>query len=166
MLVSISVTASAGNPDHEIKAPILHETQGFRLQTWRLQDEMGLAHTRTTYSDRKSPSKAYRLWVNDLWEKRLKKVKARYKEWKQQFAYGVWDELAICETGGNWQHYNSTYQGGLGFYHGSWDAYKPPGFPADAHIATREQQIVVGQRILDDVGWGAWPACSIRLGLR
>ena len=58
------------------------------------------------------------------------------------------------------------YQGGLGFYHGSWDAYRPRRFPRDANLASREQQIVVGKRILADVGWGAWPACSIRLGLR
>ena len=46
------------------------------------------------------------------------------------------------------------------------DAYRPRRFPRDAHLASREQQIVVGKRILADVGWGAWPACSIRLGLR
>lgn len=78
----------------------------------------------------------------------------------------VWDRLAECETGGNWRHHNSTYQGGLGFYHGSWDAYRPRRFPRDAHLASRTQQIVVGKRILADVGWGAWPACSILLGLR
>jgi hypothetical protein len=84
----------------------------------------------------------------------------------------VWNALAVCETGGNWRHYNSTYQGGLGFYHGSWDAYTPRawvirwGFPTDAHRATKAQQIKIAHRIQHDVGWGAWPACSLRLGLR
>ena len=57
-------------------------------------------------------------------------------------------------------------KGGLGFYRGSWDAYRPRGFPREAYLATREEQIAVGKRIRADVGWGAWPACSIRLGLR
>ena len=78
----------------------------------------------------------------------------------------TWTALANCETGGNWQHRNSTYQGGLGFYYGSWDAYRYRGMPHEAYNATRRQQIKVAHRIQHDVGWGAWPACSDRLGLR
>ena len=33
-------------------------------------------------------------------------------------------------------------------------------------VATPAEQVTVGKRIRDDVGWGAWPACSLRLGLR
>lgn len=90
----------------------------------------------------------------------------RPREGRRRARRTVWDRLARCETGGNWKHRNSTYQGGLGFHHRSWDAYRPRRFPAEAYLATREQQIVVAKRILADVGWGAWPACSIRLGLR
>lgn len=102
----------------------------------------------------------YRLWVQSVWKARL--VRAQRLAVRDT----VWDRLAECETGGNWRHRTPTYQGGLGFYHGSWDAYRPRRFPREAYLATREEQIAVGKRILADVGWGAWPACSVRLGLR
>ena len=35
-----------------------------------------------------------------------------------------------------------------------------------AHQASREEQIVVAERVLAQQGWGAWPACSRKLGLR
>lgn len=148
----------------KVRAPILAATNEARRDVWRIERLLLRPLTRTNYSDRKPhASRAYRLWVRDLWLDRLAKLRPAYRE---AFAPGVWDRLAVCETGGNWQHYNSTYQGGLGFYHGSWDAYRPAGWPSDAHYATREEQIVVGRIILNAVGWEAWPACSIRLGLR
>ena len=35
-----------------------------------------------------------------------------------------------------------------------------------AHNASREEQIRIAEKVLADVGWGAWPACSRKLGLR
>jgi hypothetical protein len=146
------------------RAPILAQTNTARAEVWRMQRLLLRPLTRTNYSDRREhASRAYRLWVRDLWRTRVAELRPTYRE---AFGPGVWDSLAVCETGGNWQHVNSTYQGGLGFYHGSWDAYRPRGWPADAHRASREEQIAVGRLILSDVGWSAWPACSIRLGLR
>lgn len=86
--------------------------------------------------------------------------------------YGVWDRLAQCESHGEWDygpHSNwgsGIYEGGLQFHPNTWDAYKLAGYPAAAYQATREQQIVVGERVLAAQGWGAWPACSRELGLR
>ena len=56
------------------------------------------------------------------------------------------------------------YSGGFGFAHSSWRAYGGSGDRAVGH--SREEQIAVAKRILADVGWGAWPACSKKLGLR
>ena len=39
-------------------------------------------------------------------------------------------------------------------------------FAPDAYLASREQQIVVAERVLASQGWGAWPGCSSKLGLR
>src|SRR5690606_19052729 len=37
---------------------------------------------------------------------------------------GVWDQLAQCESGGNWSiNTGSGYYGGLQFNKGTWDAY-------------------------------------------
>lgn len=78
----------------------------------------------------------------------------------------VWDRLAQCEAGGNWASTVGTYEGGLQFHPSTWDAYKPAGYPGAAYEASREQQIAVGELVLADQGWGAWPACSRKLGLR
>ena len=78
-----------------------------------------------------------------------------------------WDRLAQCEAGGNW-HINTGngYYGGLQFNAGTWRAYGGGEFAALPHQATRAQQIAVAERTLAGQGWGAWPACSARLGLR
>lgn len=78
----------------------------------------------------------------------------------------VWDRLAACESGGDWASTVGQYEGGLQFHPGTWDAYKPNGYPEAAYEASRAQQILVAERVLADQGWGAWPACSAKLGLR
>jgi len=76
----------------------------------------------------------------------------------------VWDRLAQCESGGNWAiNTGNGYSGGLQFLHSSWRAY---GGSGQAWQHSRAEQIAVAERILADVGWGAWPACSRKLGLR
>lgn len=77
-----------------------------------------------------------------------------------------WDRLAQCEAGGNW-HINTGngYYGGLQFSAGTWRAHGGGEFAPLPHQATREQQIAVAERTLAAQGWGAWPACSARLGL-
>ncbi len=80
-------------------------------------------------------------------------------------ANSVWDRLAQCETGQRWNTDSVPgYSGGLGFLHSSWRAYGGRGSRAAGH--SREEQIAVAKRILADVGWQAWPACSRKLGLR
>ena len=82
-------------------------------------------------------------------------------------ATSAWDRLAGCESGGNWDiNTGNGYYGGLQFLGATWNAYGGTEFAARADLATRDQQIVVAERIREDVGFGAWPACSRRLGLR
>lgn len=78
----------------------------------------------------------------------------------------VWDRLAVCEAGGNWASTVGLYEGGLQFHPDTWDAYKPAGYPEAAYQASRDQQILVAERVLAQQGWAAWPACSRKLGLR
>lgn len=58
-----------------------------------------------------------------------------------------WDAVAVCETGGNWQMQGSSFSGGLGFANSTWDAYGGQEFASNAGLATREQQIIVAERI-------------------
>jgi uncharacterized protein YabE (DUF348 family) len=77
---------------------------------------------------------------------------------------GVWDQLAKCEAGGNWAiNTGNGYYGGLQFNLGTWKANGGSGLPSDA---SREQQIAVGERVQASQGWGAWPSCARKLGLR
>ena len=79
----------------------------------------------------------------------------------------VWDRLAQCESGGRWDYNGgSGYDGGLQFLPRTWTAYKPSGYPAYAWQASREQQIAVAVKVQSDQGWGAWPACTRKLGIR
>ncbi len=76
----------------------------------------------------------------------------------------VWDRLAGCEAGGNWSiNTGNGYYGGLQFSASSWRAVGGSGLP---HEASRETQIQMGERLKAKQGWGAWPACSRKLGLR
>ena len=82
-------------------------------------------------------------------------------------ADSVWDKVAQCESGQNWSiNTGNGYFGGLQFARQSWKAYGGTEYAELASEATREQQIVIAKKILDDVGWKAWPACSRKLGLR
>jgi LysM repeat protein len=75
----------------------------------------------------------------------------------------TWDQLAQCESGGNWAiNTGNGYYGGLQFNLGTWQANGGAGNPA---AASREAQIAVAERVLASQGWGAWPACSAQLGL-
>lgn len=76
----------------------------------------------------------------------------------------VWDQLAQCEAGGNWAtNTGNGYYGGLQFSASSWHAVGGSGLP---HQASRATQIAMGERLRASQGWGAWPACSAKLGLR
>jgi LysM repeat protein len=75
----------------------------------------------------------------------------------------VWDQLAQCESGGNWAiNTGNGFYGGLQFTLSSWQAVGGSGMP---NQASREEQIARGQILQSRQGWGAWPACSAKLGL-
>jgi hypothetical protein len=75
----------------------------------------------------------------------------------------IWDALADCESGGNWSiNTGNGYYGGLQFSLSSWRAVGGSGYP---HQHSKAEQIARGERLQDLQGWGAWPACSRKLGL-
>jgi len=79
----------------------------------------------------------------------------------------VWDSLAQCESGGNWaiDTGNGLY-GGVQLDQGSWlrnggGAYAP--LPSKA---TREQQILIAEKVRSARGFFPWSSCARKLGLR
>ena len=56
----------------------------------------------------------------------------------------VWDQLAQCESGGNWAiNTGNGYYGGLQFTLGTWQAYGGTGLPSQD---SRETQIAIAEQ--------------------
>ena len=78
----------------------------------------------------------------------------------------VWDDLAKCESGGNWSiNTGNGYYGGLQFSYSTWHGYDGGEFADYPHEATREEQIIVAERLRAARGYQPWPACRSKLGL-
>ena len=78
----------------------------------------------------------------------------------------TWDRLAQCESTGDWSiNTGNGYYGGLQFSSGTWKAFGGGEYASRADLASREQQIATAEKVLATQGWGAWPACSRKLGL-
>lgn len=71
-----------------------------------------------------------------------------------------WEAIAWCESGRQWglraTNRTGTYGGGLMIRDNVWRAYGGGEFAGTADQASKAEQIEVAERILDDVGWGAW----------
>lgn len=76
----------------------------------------------------------------------------------------VWDSLAACESGGNWSiNTGNGYYGGVQFSLATWRSVGGSGYP---HQASKAEQIKRAQILQARSGWGQWPACTAKLGLR
>lgn len=79
----------------------------------------------------------------------------------------AWDRLAQCESGGRWDvNTGNGFHGGLQFTPSTWRAFGGGAYAPVAYKASREQQIVVAERVLAGQGWNAWPVCSHKAGVR
>lgn len=79
----------------------------------------------------------------------------------------VWDALAQCEATGNWAiNTGNGFYGGVQFDAGTWLRWGGGKYAPRADLATREEQIDIAKKTLAAQGWGAWPACTSKLGLR
>ncbi|MGW7578842.1 transglycosylase family protein [Streptomyces sp. NPDC054765] len=72
-----------------------------------------------------------------------------------------WERIAACESNGRW-HINTGngYHGGLQIDLATWRAYGGDRYAPRADLATRAEQIVIGERIVRDRGLSAWPNCA------
>ena len=76
-----------------------------------------------------------------------------------------WSGVAQCESGGNWQiNTGNGYYGGLQFSSSTWLGYGGGNYAPRADLATPAQQIAIAEKVLGSQGWGAWPACTRKLG--
>jgi len=70
-----------------------------------------------------------------------------------------WDNVAQCESGQNWSHRpvtnsSGTYSGGLMIGHRWWNAHGGGEFASAPYLASKSQQIIVAERIVDANGDG------------
>jgi resuscitation-promoting factor RpfB len=79
----------------------------------------------------------------------------------------VWDELAECESGGDWSiNTGNGYYGGLQFDYDTWQSYGGGAYAEYPNEASREEQIAIAEKVRDATGgYGSWPACAAELGL-
>ena len=76
----------------------------------------------------------------------------------------VWGKLAQCESGGD-----PTTNTGNGFYGmyqftlETWQSLGGTGYPYEADAAT---QTAMAKKLQAQAGWGQWPGCADKLGLR
>ncbi|NEB80635.1 LysM peptidoglycan-binding domain-containing protein [Streptomyces sp. SID14478] len=75
-----------------------------------------------------------------------------------------WDQVAQCESGGNWSiNTGNGYTGGLQFSSSTWAAYGGTAYASSADQASKAQQISVAEKVLAAQGKGAWPSCGVGL---
>lgn len=99
-------------------------------------------------------------------------IRAMYRSVKLPPRHDIFIRIGRCEQPGSgyggvyWAHPGPTYQGGLGMWVGTFDSWKPAryrGFagkwrrtPADAGQAHWRVQMLVANRVANDVGLSAW----------
>ncbi len=78
-------------------------------------------------------------------------------------AGGVWYELRLCESGGNYaENSGNGYYGAYQFSLSTWYGLGFTGLPNQAAPATQDR---AAQALQAESGWGPWPSCSAQLGL-
>lgn len=77
----------------------------------------------------------------------------------------VWSALAACESGGDPTKVSASgkYRGAFQFSVATWESVGETGDPAAHSYA---HQLEAAKRLQARDGWGQWPDCSRRLGLR
>ena len=139
----------------------------------------GHAHTHTAQSHWKWAKKLVKGYSIPKWAKdkhrhsvqcaagpnHKKVMKARWAKVKRSILpanHDLWVKIGLCEQPGsgykgvNWSHTGPTYQGGLGFWYGTWSGYKYPVMPSNAGYATWRQQMKVANRLLAMYGTSPW----------
>ncbi|MER7828268.1 transglycosylase family protein [Streptomyces sp. NPDC096097] len=79
----------------------------------------------------------------------------------------TWDKVAECESSGNWSYYRAgwPYFGGLQFSLPTWRGFGGEQYASYPHQATKQQQILIAEKVLAVQGQGAWPNCGPAAGL-
>jgi uncharacterized protein YabE (DUF348 family) len=84
---------------------------------------------------------------------------------KQLPSDAVWDQIAQCESGGNWSiNTGNGYSGGLQFNQATWLSNGGGQYAPEAYLATKAQQIAIADKVRAARGLEPWQ-CAYELGL-
>ena len=76
----------------------------------------------------------------------------------------TWAALRKCESGGNYKiNTGNGYYGAYQFAAGTWRRLGYSGLPHEAAPAVQDE---AARKLQAKAGWGQWPACTRKLGLR
>ncbi len=151
---AVATRAAAKQPNLKVR------TSEAIVATWNCQDKIPQQRS-PAYSPWKHHSHAFRVWQLNLWTNRLNDCRAVLAERARQYNWAAWlpdkwRRIGQCETGLNWHHQNSSYEGAFGFAQQSWDNFKPAGYPDHASQATPWQQYQVALAIYNRYGYSGW----------
>jgi uncharacterized protein YabE (DUF348 family) len=77
----------------------------------------------------------------------------------------IWDEIAQCESGGDWSiNTGNGYYGGLQFNEATWVSNGGQQYASRADLASKSQQIAVADRVRAARGYEPWQ-CAGELGI-
>ncbi|HEX3778979.1 MAG TPA: transglycosylase family protein [Pseudonocardiaceae bacterium] len=77
----------------------------------------------------------------------------------------IWDEIAKCESGGNWSiDSGNGYYGGLQFNEATWDSNGGQAYAPRADLASKADQIAVADKVRAARGYEPWQ-CAGELGI-
>ena len=101
-----------------------------------------------------------------FWRAKAQANRLRYEAWAYQYDWrswmpDKWQRIGACETGygkrpGDFHWNSGPYQGFAGFAVSSWDAFRLPGYPSEAYLATPRQQLNVALAIYARYGYSGW----------
>lgn len=138
----------------------------YRRVTWEYQDRLKQARHATSYPERRKNACAYKRYLTGVWKDYAISARVQWEAWVYDYAWWLWlpdkwQRIGACETGygkrpGSWTWNSGTYQGAFGFFHGTWDQYKPEGAPSEAYLATPRQQYQAALNVYAAHGYGAW----------
>jgi uncharacterized protein YabE (DUF348 family) len=155
----VKITQTITPPTQTIQDPTLNEgtiqvqnpgTPGQQIVTFRINLVNGKEHSRTQLS------------VQVVTPPTPKVVREGTKPLPSD---AIWDEIAQCESGGNWSiNTGNGYYGGLQFNQPTWDSNGGQQYAPRADLATKQEQIAVADRVRAARGLEPWQ-CAAELGL-
>ncbi len=134
-----------------------------RNRVWYLQDRRHARRAETGYLERNVHKVARLRRLKVYWwrlARRNERLTEAYRAAQTaSVAYGGWDRVAACESGGNWAtNTGNGFYGGLQFTSSTWLGNGGGRYASRADLATREQQIAIASGL----ALSNWPVCGSR----